>query len=134
MIVVDANVLASLVMPGESSELAEGLLRLDPDWFAPALVVSELTSLVLKGIRLGRLSSRDAVGSLQLALELLGEHRVDPDPERVLALAHESGCTTYDCEYVAVAESLDCRLATFDVQVLNAFPDRTRHPERLLAG
>lgn len=134
MIVVDANVVASLVMPGESAELAEALHRFDPEWVAPSLIVSELLSVLLKGVRTRQWRLVDAERSLGLALELIEGRQVDPDPARVLRLAEGSHCTTYDCEYVVAAEMFDCVLATFDAQVLKAFPARALHPERLLAG
>ena len=134
MIVVDADIVASLVMPGESADLAEALHRLDPEWIAPSLIVSELLSVLLKGVRARKWRLADAEASLSLALELVGERQVDPEPARVLRLAEGSRCTTYDCEYVAAAEMFDCVLATFDAQVLKAFPGRAVHPERLLAG
>jgi predicted nucleic acid-binding protein len=40
----------------------------------------------------------------------------------VLELAHQSGCTAYDCEFIAVAKTLGAKLFTADKQVLKAFP------------
>lgn len=133
MIVVDANVVASLVMPGESADLAEALHRFDPEWVAPSLIVSELLSVLLKGVRTRKWRLADAERSLALALELIDGRQVDPDPVRVLRLADESRCSSYDCEYVVAAELFECPLATFDAQLLKAFPQRAVHPERLLA-
>ena len=42
--------------------------------------------------------------------------------EKVLELACDSGCTAYDCEYVALAQELGVPLVTTDKQVLRAFP------------
>jgi predicted nucleic acid-binding protein len=42
--------------------------------------------------------------------------------EKVLELAGESGCTAYDCEFVALAQELGVALVTTDKQVLKAFP------------
>jgi len=41
----------------------------------------------------------------------------------VLGLAAQSGCTAYDCEFVALAADLGTRLVTADRRVLAAFPD-----------
>ena len=51
----------------------------------------------------------------------------------MLRLAAESGCSSYDCEYVAVAEELGCRLATYDRKVIRRFPGIAVTPETLLA-
>jgi predicted nucleic acid-binding protein len=50
----------------------------------------------------------------------------------VLALAAQSGCTAYDCEYVALAEALDVPLVTEDREVLRAFPARAVSPEQFV--
>jgi predicted nucleic acid-binding protein len=42
----------------------------------------------------------------------------------VMALARDSDCSAYDCEFVALAERLDARLVTMDKKVLKAFPKR----------
>lgn len=134
MMVVDANILASLVLPTESAEFAEALYHLDPEWIAPSVITSELMSVLVKSVRARTLTLDDAVRSLQLALDMLSEHRVAPDPALVMRLAEQTGCSTYDCEYVAVAEMCDCTLVTYDARVRRAFPGRAMHPERLLEG
>jgi predicted nucleic acid-binding protein len=40
----------------------------------------------------------------------------------VLDLAARSGCSAYDCEFVALAEDLNVKLVTNDRQLLKAFP------------
>ena len=47
----------------------------------------------------------------------------DVDSYAVLRLAESSGCSAYDCEYVALAKELRVRLVTLDKQVLGAFPE-----------
>lgn len=44
----------------------------------------------------------------------------------MLALAERSGCSAYDCEYVAVARRLDVALVTEDRRLLKAFPETAR--------
>jgi predicted nucleic acid-binding protein len=48
----------------------------------------------------------------------------------VLSLATSSGCSTYDCEFVALATSLGVPVVTNDRQVLRAF----RHLAEPLSG
>jgi predicted nucleic acid-binding protein len=134
MIVADANLVASLVVPGESSALAEALQEFDPEWVAPPLLLSELRSVFSKLVRSHRRSASEAHELLELATEAVSDCSLDPRDERVLQLVEESRCSSYDCEYVAVAEELGCRLATFDGAVLKAFPGVAVHPERLLSG
>jgi predicted nucleic acid-binding protein len=43
--------------------------------------------------------------------------------DRVLRLAAGSVCSSYDCEFVAVAQDLTVPLVTADRQILRAFPE-----------
>ena len=51
---------------------------------------------------------------------------------QVLALASESGCSAYDCEFVALADYLHVPLATHDGALLRAFPETAKNVERFL--
>ncbi len=134
MIVADANLVASLVVPGEASELADALQQLHAEWVAPPLVHSELRSVFGKLVRNRACTPSQASELLTVALDALSDSTVAPSSGRVLELIASSGCSSYDCEYVAVAEELGCALVTFDAAVLKAFPSVAIHPERMLAG
>ena len=43
--------------------------------------------------------------------------------DRVIGLAAASACSSYDCEFVAVAKDLSVPLVTADRQILRAFPE-----------
>jgi len=60
---------------------------------------------------------------MENTLRLMEERQVTPNSNRVLALAANSSCTAYDCEYVALAEQLGIKLVTADKQLIKAFPD-----------
>lgn len=126
MIVVDSNILAYLYLPGQFSQQAEALLRQHPQWHAPPLWRSELRHILSGCVRRQQLSLADAIVIQQEAeaLMALGEQAVDS--QHVLTLAQQSGCTAYDCEFVALAQTLACPLFTMDKQVLRAFPDTAR--------
>ena len=51
----------------------------------------------------------------------------------VLRLAARSGCSAYDCEYVALAQDLEVRLVTADRPLLRAFPSIAVAPEIFVA-
>lgn len=127
MIVVDTNVLAYLYLPGEHTAAAEALLARQPDWAAPVLWRSELRNVLAGCLRRGLLTFEQA-SAIQLEAQVLmqgAEHEVDS--RQVLQLAQRSGCSAYDCEFVALAQQLGVPLATMDGQVLRAFPD-IAHP------
>jgi predicted nucleic acid-binding protein len=133
VIVADANAVAALVLPGEESELVDQLQRADSTWVAPPLILSELRSVIAKLVRTRRRTPAQGLALLDLAVEALDAVTFEPDPLRVFELVASSGCSSYDCEYVAVAEELGCPLATFDREVLRAFPAIAVHPLELSA-
>ena len=60
---------------------------------------------------------------LMLAETLLAnnEHRVASVD--VMNLVSSSNCSSYDCEFVALAQKLNIKLVTNDKKVLKAFPE-----------
>jgi len=126
LIVVDTNVLCYLALPGESSELAHRLYARDPQWCAPLLWIAELRNVLAGQVRRKSVTLETAVViALRLETVMRGrEFKVRSDD--VLSLASRSGCTAYDCEFVALAKELRVALVTSDKQVLTAFPDVAR--------
>ena len=55
------------------------------------------------------------------ALMAGGEYEIDS--LSVLSAAQQSGCSAYDCEFVALAQGLSKPLITADKKLLRAFPD-----------
>ncbi len=122
MIVVDTNVLAYLLLPSEHTARAEALLRRRSEWSAPLLWRSELRNVLTTLVRRGDLDVAAAKQLQAEAEELLSGSEYSVPSPRVLELAGESGCSAYDCEFVALAEFLDAPLYTLDAQLLKAFP------------
>lgn len=126
MIVVDANVLAYLVLPGDRSKAATALLESDPAWAAPLLWRSELRQVLATYIQRGDLALDAAVELFASAQSLLDDRQHLVPTRVVLELARDSGCSAYDCEYVAVAQVLTVPLVTEDRSLLKAFPEVAR--------
>ncbi len=126
MIVADVNVLAYLLIPGKHTASAEQLLISEPQWAAPKLWRSELRNVLATYIRTDLLELADAAVLFQRAEALIGSDEYEVETAEVLRLSKESGCSAYDCEYVALANFLDVRLATADIKLSKAFPQRTR--------
>lgn len=113
MTVVDGSVLvAALVDSGRDGRWAEGVLE-DDDLAGPELTLVETANVLRRLERAGRMSRLEAVGAhrdiLRLDVELFPFR---PFADRVWEL--RDNLTSYDAWYVAVAESLGCRLATLD--------------------
>lgn len=124
MIVVDTNVVAYLLLPGPLTQRAEALLLAQSFWAAPPLWRSEWRN-VLMGYNRRGLLSLDQVLALQLQAEdLVIGHEEPVVSDLVLRLAAASGCSAYDCEFVAAAEQLGVPLITADRELLKAFPER----------
>ena len=122
MIVADANVIAYFTLSSPYSELAEQLHKSDPHWIAPALWQSEIRSVFVQYLKRSALTLQQALTRLA-ALELMFEQRVFEVPSAsVLALAIDSGCSAYDCEYVALAQQMNCSLVSMDKKLVREFP------------
>ena len=122
MIVVDSNVLAYLYLPGEHSARAEALLKRDSEWAAPVLWRSEFRNVLAGYLRRGMLRFDQALAIQSEAENLMAGAEFDVASPLVLELARDSGCSAYDCEFVALAVDLGTRLVTLDREVLRAFP------------
>lgn len=123
MIVVDTNVIASLFV-GEPRErtVSERLAFADSEWTAPRLWRSELLATLRKYVRHRGLSTSGAAACFHEAESRVRTSPLDPEAEHVLALSAASDCSTYDCEFVALAIALGCKLATYDRKLRDAFP------------
>ena len=134
MIVADANLLAYLVMPGERTEDAEAVLSKDAMWAAPVLWRSELRSVAHKYVVRGDITITRALAVLEQAEAVVGGREGQVESRVVLDLASRSKCSTYDCEYVALAKALGVPLITVDGAILRAFPETATTPSRFLGN
>jgi predicted nucleic acid-binding protein len=133
VIVTDANQVVYLyVRGGILTDRAEAVYRRDSKWAAPYLWRSEVRNAFARMILDGKITLDEACAVLANAETLFrGQEYLLASPD-VLALAAQSGCTAYDCEYVALAEALDVPLVTEDREMLRAFPTRALSPAQFL--
>ena len=122
MIVVDANIVAYLYLPGEYTVAAETLLEKDPVWAAPVLWRSEFRNILAGYMRRGSLTFQQAQDLQSEAEDLLNGAEYEVDSRNVLELVRDSECSAYDCEFVALAMKLGTKLVTMDRKLLRAFP------------
>lgn len=122
MIVVDVNVIAYFLMPGAQSAAAESVYQRDSRWIAPELWKSEMMNLLATQLRLKMLSLERAIQITDDASEMLTPMDAVVPVSRILDLSVTSGCSAYDCEYVAMAQHFRVPLVTADRKVLHAFP------------
>ena len=122
MIVVDTNVLAYLYLPGEFTQAAEALLEHDPNWTAPILWRSEFRNILAGYIRRKSLTFDQAHTLQREAESLLAGSEYEVDSLKVFELVRDSNCSAYDCEFIALAQTLETKLVTMDAKLLKAFP------------
>jgi predicted nucleic acid-binding protein len=127
MVVVDAGVVLSLVLPLPFSEQASTMLRAltqaGEKLYAPALLEYEVCSVLRRAISQGIIDSACA----EQGIELLGDIRIDPITpasslhSRALYWAARLGQSkAYDAQYLALAEQMGCRLVTTDQRLVRA--------------
>ena len=122
MIVVDTNVVAYLLLGGEKTPGARLAFHKDPAWAAPILWRSEFRSVLAAYLRRGTLNLSDAIEVMWEAETLFRGAEYSVDSGQVLKLVSESGCSAYDCEFVALAQQLGVPLLTSDAEILKEFP------------
>jgi predicted nucleic acid-binding protein len=134
VIVVDTNIIAYRWLPGPKNADADALVRHDPQWAAPLLWRSEFRNVLAGYIRSKRLPLVDAKNVIRHAAASLlgGEHVVADDV--VLSLVARSKCSAYDCEFVALADTLGAILVTEDKALLASFPKICHSLRRVIQG
>lgn len=122
MIVADTNLLVYLYVAGQRTGQAETALAKDPLWVAPLLWRAEFRNTLAGLVRRKALALEDALRIVDDAEQAMAGREYSVLSHHVLQLAARSGCSAYDCEFVALAQDLGIAFITSDRQVLAAFP------------
>jgi predicted nucleic acid-binding protein len=123
MKIIDTNVIAYLLIKGKYTEKAKKLLKDDPEWIAPRLWCSEFRNVLTKYVKNKYFNLSQALFLMEKAEDLMQESDYQVQSEDVLKLAEKSGCSAYDCEYIAMAKDFGIKLITTDKQLIKAFPN-----------
>ena len=129
MIVADTNLLVYLYVHGDGTERAEAVLARDPQWAAPLLWRSEFRNTLIGLVRHRALRLDEALQIANDAERWMRGREFSVLSHHVLGLAARSGCSAYDCEFVALAEDLAMPLVTSDRALLKAFSTIAMTPE-----
>ena len=122
MIVADTNIISYLLLPTSYSEAADRLYRTDPQWTAPVLWKSEFRNVLALYLRKQVITVGRALQLQELAESVMLNNEYDIASSQIFTLIVKSACSAYDCEFVALAEYLDCPLVTQDKKLLASFP------------
>lgn len=122
MIVVDTNIVSYLLFPTPFSDSVDKLYTIDSDWVAPLLWKSEFRNVLALYIRKGMITFNKALQLQEAAESIFAHNEFDVSSSQVLALVNNNHCSSYDCEFVALAHYLNTTLITQDQKILNEFP------------
>jgi len=123
MIAADTNTIAYLYLPSDYSNDVEALLLKDSHWIAPLLWRSELRNILTLYLRKEMITMPDAAEIQQQAEALLSGNEYKVNSLEVIQLAHDSGCSAYDSEFICLAKNINCKLVTADKKILRTFPE-----------
>lgn len=123
MIVVDTNLIAYFFLHAEHSDLAEKAFQKDPQWAAPLLWRSELRNVLVKCLKDEYFSFEIAVQIMNGAEELMSSEEYAVNSFDVLRIASSAGCSSYDAEFVVLAQELGIPLVTMDRKILRTFTE-----------
>lgn len=117
--VVDASVVVMTIVDRPQTANARAVIR-SRDLAAPSLIAAEIANTLLKYVRAGSLSAKDA----KLALDTVSRQAIDLYPINDvatndafsigLALSHP----VYDCYYLSLSRSLNAPFITADKKLL----------------
>ncbi len=122
MIVVDTNIITYLLLPTPYSDSVDSLYKLDSHWVAPALWKSEFRNVLALYLRKEIIALEKALQLQEKAESIMIHNEFDISSSQVLALVDKSSCSSYDCEFIALAHHLNAPLITQDKKLLREFP------------
>ena len=128
MIVVDTNIIAWLYLPTDRTQDAVALLSRDVHWVAPQLWRSEFRNVLALYLRKRIIDLGTAMAIQAQAERQMAGNEYTVNSTDVLALAAQSNCSAYDCEFVSLAQALGTKLFTGDRKLIEAFPDIALEP------
>ncbi len=122
MIIADTNIISYLLFPTSYTDSVESLYKIDPDWAAPILWKSEFRNVMALYLRKKIISLGKAMQIQDIAESIIIQNEYDVSSSQILTLIDESNCSSYDCEFVALAHHFDTKLVTQDKKILREFP------------
>lgn len=134
MIVADTNLIASLWVPNSMDKLAYSVLEKDSNWIAPVLWKSEFRNVLALYLRKNIMDLSLILQVIEEAEILMGSGEFEINSTQVMSLVSKSQCSSYDCEFVALADDLNIQLVTFDKKILSEFSTIAVHPENFVTG
>ena len=95
--------------------MAQKLKELEPDWRVPRLWREEFENVLAVHVRAGRLRRDQAIETMTAALETLLPGEIAVDPLEALDVAINLGISSYDAQYLSLAQKHNVLLITEDI-------------------
>jgi len=111
MIIANTNIISYLLLPTSYTDSVESLYKIDPDWSAPILWKSEFRNVMALYLRKKIITLEKAVQLQDTAESVIIQNEYDVPSSQILALIDESKCSSYDCEFVALAHHFDTKIS-----------------------
>ena len=121
MIVVDTNIISCLLLPTPYSQKVDQLYQSDSGWMAPLLWKSEFRNVLALYLRKNLITFDKALQIQESAEGIMLQNEFDIPSVLVLSLVNDSNCSSYDCEFVALARKHNTMLVTQDKRLLKEF-------------
>jgi predicted nucleic acid-binding protein len=134
MIVVDSNTVVYAFTPGPFAREVELLAEADPFWVTVELCRSEFRNVMAAYLRKSLLTLEQVNWIIAQKETHFEFAYYEVNSLEVMSLVAASRCSSYDCEYVALAKKMGVPLITYDEQILNSFPEIAYNPVRYLAS
>jgi len=134
MIVVDANILVGFMCMPAHQPLAGRARTRDACWVLPPLWKHEFLNAIALLVRHRHFTAADAAAIWIEGSAAFEPNEHAPDLAAALHLALVHGITTYDAQYVVLAEMLNVPLLTEDRELLRKFPRRAVSLETFCGG
>jgi predicted nucleic acid-binding protein len=125
MVLVDANILAYLVIEGILNRDAQRLYRMDPEWHTEAFAFIELSNVLASYHRLKALTLSVCLETMREAEDAIGANVHSVLTSESLVTAAEFGISAYNARYIALARKLNATLVTEDKKLRKSAPDWT---------
>jgi len=122
MIVADTNIISYLLLPTSFSDSVDALYKIDSHWVAPNLWKSEFRNVLALYLRKELISFEKAIQIQDSAESIMNNNEFNVSSSQVLSLVAKSTCSSYDCEFVSLAQHLNSQLVTQDKKILREFP------------
>ncbi|MEM7391298.1 MAG: type II toxin-antitoxin system VapC family toxin, partial [Verrucomicrobiota bacterium] len=109
---VDAQLVAYLLIPGDKSSLSDAVLKKDSEWATPLLCLSELRNIITLYMRTQGMTLSQAQQTMARAERVLTPYQYAVPSDGILELTAETDLAAYDAEFVALAKALSVPLIT----------------------